>query len=205
MMKNEIIVIVTIFVIGVVVGLGLGYSFYLYDIVKETNTHQKNQKDGSIVIQKVIDTVLQEKLVKVKDTKIVKEIEIKVVPSVTDTIVDTLTVGDTVYITKTLNCDTVSVTMHILRNKDNTLSVQAKSRGGEIISSIDIPRENVEIQKKLKNSVGIDYTIKPKEVEQSVGAFYNRDVGPFVVGTKLGVNIKDPSDISVGFGLGMKF
>lgn len=205
MTNNLITIIVVSVIVGVVLGLTIGYKIYSPKTIIETSKSSTEQKDGSVVIRKVVDTVFQDKLVKVKDTKIVKEIEIRVVPTPNDTITDTIVVDGTTTITNNISCDTVDVRLNILRNKDNTLSVQAKTTGGEIVGAIDIPKENVEIQKKPKNSAGVDYTIKPKDNDQSIGGFYNRDVGPFVIGTKLGVNIKDPADVSVGFGVGIKF
>jgi len=206
-MTNKTIIIIAsvCLIIGLVSGIAIGYMLYTPDTVVETDSKEKQHKDGSIVIQKVIDTVLQDKLVKVKDTKIVKEIEIRVVPGATDTIKDTVISGDTVRITSTVNCDTVNITMHLLRNKDNSLSVQAKATGGVIVGAIDIPKENVQIIKKTKNRVGVDYTCQLTESKHSVGLSYSRDIGPFVLGGRSGLNISDPSDVYVGVGVGIKF
>lgn len=206
-MTNKYVIIIAsvCLLIGFSIGIYLGYVINTPNTTVETNNPEINKPDGSIVIQKVIDTVVQEKLVKVKDTKVVKEIEIMVTPAKTDTIFDTLTVGDTVYITKVVDCDTVVITMNILRNKDNSLSVQAKAKGGIIVGAIDIPKENIKTPKILKNSVGVDYTINPKDIKQSVGVFYNRNIGPFIIGGNVGTNIKEPSDLSVGIGVGIRF
>jgi len=206
-MTNKTIIIIAsvCIILGLVGGIVIGYVLYNPETVVETDSKEKPQKDGSVVIQKVIDTVLQDKLIKVKDTKIVKEIEIRVTPGAKDTIRDTVVSGDTVRITSTVNCDTVKITMHILRHKDNSLSVQAKATGGEIVGAIDIPRENVQIPKKTKNRIGLDYTYQFTESKQSVGLSYSRDIGPFVLGGRSGLNISDPSDIYAGASVGIRF
>jgi hypothetical protein len=185
-------------------GFGLGYKLYHAPHVVEHDARQITMRDTSIVIQRITDTVTQIKLVKVPDTKIVHEVELQIVPDTTVKL-DTLFRGDTVFITKTIAGDTITVTMHLLRQKDGGLRIQAKATNGTIVGAIDIPKESLTTTKPLKNFIGLQGTFAPKDGVINTGLIYNRSIGNFVLGGVLGTTINNYSNIQVGIQTGVTF
>lgn len=185
-------------------GFGLGYKLYHTPHVVEHDARQITMHDTSIVIQRITDTVTQVKLVKVPDTKIVHEVELRIVPDTTVKL-DTLFRGDTVFITKTIGGDTITVTMAILKDKEGGIRVQAKATNGAIVGAIDIPKESLTTTKPLKNFVGLQGTFAPKDGVTNVGLIYNRNIGWFVLGGVLGTTINNYSNIQVGIQTGVRF
>ena len=201
---RELWIVMGVMVIVFLAGFGLGYVTNSPHNVIEGNKKEIHMKDTSIFIQRQTDTIIKEKLVKVPDTKVIHDVQIKIVP---DSIVhtDTLIRGDTVYITKTIGMDTILVTMAILRDNDNGMRVQAKVQGGKIVGSIDIPREQLIVTNPLVNTLGAEGAYTVKDGTSTVGVFYDRTLGCFLVGGRLGTTVNDWSNIYLGLRAGVKF
>ncbi len=202
----KIYLIICVVVVAFLCGLGLGYK--LYKPTSTTfigNTKEIVLRDTSIIIERITDTVLQTKLVPVKGTKVIQDVSIKIVPDTTVKI-DTMIIGDTVYITKTIGCDTIEVRMAILKdNKTQTLTVQAKAINGTIVGAIQVPKSDLVFGKEFKHSLGAYGTYTPRDGTSIVGLNYNRGIGPFFIGGIVGTEIKKWDNINVGLSAGIRW
>ena len=187
-------------------GLGLGFGLY-HPTTKTTPQPDKPAiivHDSSIVIKTVHDTCTKIKLQPVAGTTVMGTVGLTVVPTSTIKI-DTVHHNDTIWITKTINGDTVSITMNILKEKDGSIRVQAKATGGTIVGSVLIPKEYFPVVKPLNNSIVIDgtYDVIPQSVKIGVG--YDRGVGPFIIGAKLSDEVGNWKNIGLGAEFGVRF
>lgn len=199
-MNKQLIVII---VITFLIGIFTGYKLY-YDEPKPINIKPLPaiiQKDGSTVVE-VIDTVIKIEQVIPKGYTRTKYVEITVAP---DTIVtvDTVTVGDTIYITKTNSCGEVTVEISFIKNKkDNTNRVVVTTQDGTLVASKDIPIDDEKPYKPLKWCAGVAGRYDIIDSTPAIGGFIDRDVGPFSFGVDV---VGWKSDITVGAKLGVRF
>lgn len=198
-------IVFVICIVTFLAGLGLGYQLFSGQIkIVEKDKPAVVLHDTSIIIERKTDTVTQIKLVKVPDTKVIHEVELQIVPDTTIKL-DTLFRGDTVYITKTIGHDTILVTMHILKEKNGGIRVQAKATNGKIVGAIDIPKDQLTTTKQFKNAFGLTGSFAPKDGTTIVGGFYNRSIGCFFIGPSIETTINNYDNIRVGIQTGLRW
>ena len=204
---NKLWIVLVVCVVTFLAGLALGYQLFSGKVkIVEKDKPAVVLHDSSLIIQRVRDTVLIDKMVFVKGLNIVHEGSISVAPTQKDTIVDTLRLGgDTVVIVKTIGFDTVNITYRILQEKSGGLRVQIKANGGTIIGAVDIPKESLIMGKDLKNTIGLCRTFAPRDGVSNIGLFYNRGVGPFVIGPTIQTKVNQWDNISIGINAGIRW
>ena len=202
---NKLWITLTICIVTFLAGIALGYQLFSGKVkIVERDKPAIVLHDTSIVIERKTDTVPTIKLVKVPYTEVIHDVEIRIVPDTTVKL-DTLIKGDTIYITKTIGHDTITVTMAILKEKDGSIRVQAKATNGKIVGAIDIPKESLFTNKPLKNFVGVEGSFAPKDGVTNVGLMYNRSIGAFVIGGVVGSQVNRWDNVSIGVQTGVRF
>lgn len=186
-------------------GFGTAYNLYNAKPIVEVDQKAKIFSDSSVLIQRVHDTVLVDKMSKVDGTSVLHKAKIKIISdSFKELSSDTVIRNDTVWITKKLGSDTISVTLFILKDKENGIRVQAKTENGIIVGSIDVPMENYVIPKEYTNilKANISYEIKDSV---SISLEYDKIFGPFIIGGIIGTHINNPTNLMFGITSGIKF
>lgn len=142
--------------------------------VPEAAAPEQRQADDSLVLAKVPDRNAKPAHKIPKGTKLERTTTVTVTP----------TAGPT----PDGKCPDVTVDLSLVRNPDHTRRVIASSPDGRITKGIDIPVEDAEPPPKEKLwAVGV--TMDPFRVGtdsvKSLGAFLDRDVGPWRTGAQI--------------------
>lgn len=186
-------------------GLGMGYQLYgTQKLIQPTNKETIYVHDTSVVFKVSNDTAVK-KLAKVKGTTVISTGGFTIHDSGLIRI-DTITHDDTIIITKTIKDDTISVTLEILKDdKDGNIRIQAKTDKGKIINAIQVPECMYPTIKTYDNTLGAEGAYTVKDGTSTVGVFYDRTLGCFLVGGRLGTTVNDWSNIYLGLRAGVKF
>lgn len=199
---NPIVKYSVLAIVFILIGVWIGYGIYYTKPVPSTPAPAIIQHDGSEVVR-VVDTVVKIKQVIPKGYVRERVIQITAKPKDTLYSVDTVYNNDTLIITKVNECGDVTVDISIVKNKkDDSRRVVVSSQDGTIVASKDIPIEDLKPIKSLKWAIGVTGRYDIIDSTPQVGAFVNRNVGPFVVGADIS---GWKSNISIGAKFGIRF
>ena len=203
MNKIWIYVIATVAVF--LLGLFSGYEVYgKQKLIQPTNKETIYVHDTSVVFKVSNDTSVK-KLVKVKGTTVISTGGFTIHDSGLIRI-DTVRHNDTIIITKTIKDDTISVTLEILKDdKDGSIRIQAKTDKGKIVNAIQVPESMYPTVRTLDNSLGLQGAFAPLDGVFTIGAWYDRDIGPFVIGALVTDQVNRWENVGVGIKAGVRF
>lgn len=161
--------------IGVVIGLALGWKIYRPKKTQEAYAPPIVQKDGSIVIEKNPNAKLEPKQIIPKGAVVERVIHVEIEPL--PMLIPGSNGTDLPAQPLSSPCSEVTLDMTIVR-MENGRRVIVSSPNGRILKAIDVPYDS-RIVKDLKWSAGAIVGYK------SIGAYVERDIGPFRLGGEI--------------------
>ena len=183
-MKNFIIVGLIALVIGLIGGYAIGWGVYHQDNTTRPSTEHSadssRQRDGSLIIEKVVDTFVTPAQIIPKNVYVERIIKV--------TVTDTMW-RDPVNVNGELKCPpcTTQVDLSIVKDKKkNERRVIASSPDGTVVAGIDVPIEESAPVKKHPWTIGVSGSYDVINNTKRVGAYIDRTVGPFRIGGELG-------------------
>lgn len=176
-------------VLGLALGLGAGWKLYRPKPAPvETAAPAIRQADKSLVLQRRPEAKPQPKHELPKGAKLERQIQVTVLPSIPMDARKIPGSGSLPEIPDSSTGDKVSpitVDLSLVRLGDGTQRVIASSDQGTILTGLDIPvGPPAPTVKTLKNAAGLSYG-KNSFGGSSSGIVYERDIGPFRLGSEV--------------------
>lgn len=183
-MRNLIYASLIALIIGLLGGFALGWKVYHKDVsTQKTTEHAADstrQKDGSLILQKVVDTIIEPAQIIPKNVFVDRIIKVVV----TDTMW-----RDPVNVNGELKCPpcTTQVDLTIVKDKKkNERRIIASSPDGTVVAGIDVPYEEIPPVKNPLWTLGISGSYDVINNTKRVGLYVDKTVGPFRLGGELG-------------------
>lgn len=171
-------------IVGLLGGLTLGWKIYDHPHngkTVEVNADSVRQGDGSLIIKRVVDTIVEPAQIITKNVYVDRVVQVVVV----DTTKRTPFLNDK----NQYECPpcTTTVDLTLVRDKKTNMArVIASSPDGTVVSGIDVPMNAPVVSKDHPWSVGVVGSYDVINNTNRVGAYIDRKLGPFRVGAELG-------------------
>ena len=178
---------------AVALGIFIGWKLYQPDVIVETHRPEVSQADGSVVLERDPDAKPAAPQPKLPDGKHERTTVVTVKPKPQPK-PEPVKPGPDGFCPAAKECPALTVRLDLVRQDDGR-RVIASSPDGEIVGGIDVPLEPMVTPKRTPWAAGITYG-RDRDGNEAVGAFVDRDAGPFRVGIEA-----DQESARVRFGL----
>lgn len=160
--------------LAVALGILIGHHLYSADVVPETYKPQTTQADGSVILERNPDATATAPAPQLPG-KPERTVQVTVKPKPQPKPEPTKP-GTDGYCPAPKECPALTVRLDLVKQADGR-RVVASSPDGDIVGGIDVPLEPMVTPRSTPWAAGLTY-----DTDQRVGAFLDRDLGPFRLG-----------------------
>ena len=164
---------------AVALGIFIGWKLYQPDVVVETPKPEVRQADGSVILERDHDAKPATPQPKLPAGKHERTTVVTVKPKPQPK-PEPVKPGPDGFCPVAKECPALTVRLDLVQQEDGR-RVIASSPDGEIVGGIDVPLEPMIMPKPTPWAAGITYG-RDRGGKEAVGAFVDRDAGPFRVG-----------------------
>ena len=184
-------------VLGALAGLLLGWWIWRPVSIRETAAPARELPSGGLVVERAPEApVPKDTTIAAREAggELIRTISVTVQPNpapaptaspvVTSAIPPVEAADPAAAPAPGCSCEPVTVDLGLVRMPDRTHRVVATARGGTILSAIDIPLEPATFRRARPWAAGLSISYDMSQ-RKAVGAWVDRDMGPFRVGLEL--------------------